>query len=85
MHYYILFLSVIVLYSLSLCNSIEKQLQDIEVKHSVSLRWTPSDREYMDTGKTLLVNRKEQLLLTIWKAAKRRSFLLKLKAKYAGT
>ncbi len=64
--------------------STEKKLKEIEQNHCISLRWKPSDREYQEMEQALLGEKKEQLLLAIWKAAKRRAFLLKLKAKYAG-
>ncbi len=65
--------------------STEKKLKEIEQNHCISLRWKPSDREYQEMEEqALLGEKKEQLLLAIWKAAKRRAFLLKLKAKYAG-
>ena len=74
---------VIVVSVLFVC-SISKKLKEIEIKHSISSRWTPSDREYKESEHALLSDKKEELLRVIWKAAKRRSFLLQLKAKYAG-
>lgn len=63
---------------------IAKKLEDIEKKHSIISRWTPSDKEYCELQQLVAAEKKEQLLRAIWKAAKRRAFLLKLKAKYAG-
>ncbi len=63
----------------------EKKLEDIEKKHSIVSRWTTSDKEYQELERRLVAEKKEQLLRAIWKAAKIRAFLLKLKAKYAGT
>ena len=59
-------------------------MKDIEQKHSIPSRWTPADVEYKEVEHAILADKMEQLLLAMWKAAKRRSFLLKLKAKYAG-
>ena len=64
--------------------STEKKLEEIEEKHSITSRWTPSDKEYQKLEHSLVTDKKEQLLMAIWKAVKRRVFLLKLKAKYAG-
>ncbi len=70
-----------------LFSSMEKKLEEIERKHSISSRWTQSDKQYQELESHLVAGKekKEQLLRAIWKAAKRRAFLLKLKAKYAGT
>ena len=63
----------------------KKNLKDMEQKLSISTRWTSSDVEYKEVEHALLTNKREQMLLAMWKAAKRRLFLLRLKAKYAGT
>ena len=63
---------------------VEKQLTEMEAKHTISSRWKMSDQEFTESEQALLLDKKDQLFLAIWKASKRRSFLLKLKAKYAG-
>ncbi len=65
--------------------SMEKKLEEIERKHSISSGWTQSDKQYEELQCHLVAEKKEQLLRAIWKAAKRRAFLLKLQAKYART
>ena len=64
--------------------SLDKRLKEVEVKQAILVRWTPSSTEYRELERQVLDNKREYLLLGIWEAAKRRMFLLKLKAKYAG-
>ena len=69
----------------SLSFRVEKQLTEMEAKHTISSQWKMSDQEFTESEQALLLDKKDQLLLAIWKASKRRSIWLKLKAKYAGT
>ena len=59
-------------------------LKEIEKQHRISVRWTPQDKQYLEVENQFAETKREQLLLGLWKAAKRRKFLLQLKAKYAG-
>ena len=64
--------------------SLDKKLKEFELEHSIFVRWSPLDKEYVETEQMLAETKQKQLLLGMWKAAKRRTFLLKLKSKYAG-
>ena len=56
-----------------------------ELEHQYSIiRWLPSDSKYKELQYSLLVEKKDRLLLELWRVAQQRLFLLKLK-KYAGT
>ena len=63
---------------------LNKKLEDFEAKYSLPNRWLPSDAQYKECEYALLLSKKEQLLLHVWKAGQRRMFLLNLKRKYAG-
>ena len=54
------------------------------MKYSIQ-RWKPGDPEYNEALYSVLLSKKEQLLLEIWQAGQKRMFLLNLKRKYAGT
>ena len=57
-----------------------------ELEHQYSIiRWLPSDSKYKELQYSLLVEKKDRLLLELWMVAQQRLFLLKLKKKYAGT
>ena len=57
-----------------------------ELEHQYSIiRWLPSDSKYKELQYSLLVEKKDRLLLELWRVAQQRLFLLKLKKKYAGT
>lgn len=56
----------------------------MEKTHGVVHRWVPSDREYIEHEHILNLRKQEVALLQLLKACNRRSFLLKLKKKYAG-
>ena len=62
---------------------LEGQLSEWERKYSLQ-RWLPSDTVYKELEYSLVLDKKEQLLLELWKISQRRLFLLKLKKKYAG-
>ena len=68
---------------LQLSYNLFRKLEEIETRHSIQ-RWTPGDREYKEVLHALLLSKKEQLLLEMWKTGQRRAFLLNLKRKYAG-
>lgn len=63
---------------------LDKKLLDFEAKHSIPKRWLPSDTQYKECEYAVLLSKKEQLLLCVWKASQRRMFLINLKRKYAG-
>ena len=48
------------------------------------IQWLPSDSEYKELKYSLLVEKKDRLLLELWRVTQQRLFLLKLKKKYAG-
>ncbi len=62
----------------------ESQLGELECKYSIS-RWLPSGPEYKELQCALRMERKDRLLLKLWRVSQQRLFLLKLKKKYAGT
>lgn len=70
---------------------LDKKLQEFEAKYSLPDRWLPTDTLYKQCEYALLLSKKEQMLLhiwkytmSIWKAGQRRMFLLNPKMKYAG-
>ena len=67
-----------------LYNSLDRALKEIESDHSISVRWSPLDKDYMEFESKIAESKQEHLLMGMWKAARRRKFLLELKAKYAG-
>ena len=57
-----------------------------ELEHQYSIiRWLPSDSKYKELQYSLLVEKKDRLLLELWRVAQQRLFILELKKKYAGT
>lgn len=71
--------------TVAMCISrLEKELSECERRNKLSHRWLQSDRQYKELEHSLLFNKKEQILLELWKVSQRRLFLLKLKRKYAG-
>ena len=60
------------------------QLEEMERKHSLHCRWLPTDKEYKENEYALLLTKREQLLIQVWKTGQRRLFLIQLKRKYAG-
>lgn len=64
--------------------SIDKELKEMEKKHHLQYRWTPTDVEYEDMQKLFSRGKRDNLLEALWASSSRRQFLLGLKAKYAG-
>ena len=65
-------------------NRLDRNLKDLEKQHNLQYRWSPSDREFQEYKSLLEGNKRKQLLSGLWVVSRRRQFLLKLKAKYAG-
>lgn len=63
---------------------LDKQLSRLEEKNHIHTRWDASAKEYKEVQLAFSLQKKEQLSAAIWAASRRRQFLLKLKAKYAG-
>ena len=67
------------------CNyRVESALQMNENAHYISVRWTASSQEYVDTKAVSLHRGKQELKKRINKDARERWILLRLKSKYAG-
>ena len=64
---------------------IEKQLLEIEKKYRLTHRWSSSDKEFEEYRLMLAKHKKRQILSSLWTTVTKRHYLLKLKAKYAGT
>ena len=65
-------------------NRLDRNLKDLEKQHNLQYRWSPSDREFQKYKSLLEGNKRKQLLSGLWVVSRRRRFVLKLKAKYAG-
>ena len=65
--------------------SMDCQLADMELKCGIQKRWKNTDIDYIDTRKAFLKDKLEQSHSCLWSSVVRRHYLLKLKAKYAGT
>lgn len=57
----------------------------MEKKYGVTERWTTVDRDYADAKAAHLKEKQQQLKTSMWAVATRREYLLRMKAKYAGT
>lgn len=60
-------------------------LEDIEIKHNLKCRWSSSDREYLQIREAFNSEHQRETEQAMLRASMRRQFLLRLKAKYAGT
>jgi len=63
----------------------EDKLRNVEHSHGVNQRWSPSSTAYREVKALVTSENRTRLLLRIEQAARERWFLLRLKAKYAGT
>ena len=63
---------------------LENRLEEMERSHSIPSRWLPTDEEYKKSEYAVLLTKKEQILMQIWKSEQSRLFLLQLKRRYAG-
>ena len=79
MYFEVNFIISLILYSM------EGQLADFERRNEIANRWTVSDKAYVDARKQFLIEQKQQLQASLWSAVVKRQYLLKMKAKYAGT
>ena len=59
-------------------------LKKLEQDHQIHTRWEESTKEYKEMKNAFSEQKKKQIYEFIWGASRRRQFLLKLKAKYAG-
>ena len=57
----------------------------MEKRYGITKRWTTVDRDYADAKAAHLKEKQEQLKTSLWAVATRREYLLRMKAKYAGT
>ena len=64
---------------------LDKQLKELEAKHRLPCRWDPTDRDYAEAQSALSLERRNGVGEAMWAASSRQQYLLKTKAKYAGT
>jgi hypothetical protein len=62
---------------------LENRLEEMERSHSIPSCWLPTDEEYKKSEYAVLLTKKEQILMQIWKSGQSRLFLLQLKRRYA--
>ena len=65
-------------------NTLDKQLKYLEANHHLPCRWDPADREYTEERSALSLER-NSVGEAMWAASSQWQYLLKSKAKYAGT
>ena len=65
--------------------SMESQLGEFEQRYQITQRWRPTDKEFLDARQSYFEEKQQLLRSSIRAAVVKRQFLLKLKAKYAGT
>ena len=63
-------------------NSVNSQLAEMERKFSITKRWLPCDVEYVQMKGSILTERRNQLHTLLRACVVKRSYLLKMKAKY---
>ena len=63
---------------------LENRLEEMERSNPIPSRWLPTDEEYKKSEYAVLLTKKEQILMQIWKSGQSRLFLLQLKRRYAG-
>ena len=80
---YVVRIALIVTKNVSACR-LNSRLEEIERKHAIQHRWSQSNVEYTECLYTLALDKREHLLISMWKSGQRRTFLLNLKKKYAG-
>lgn len=61
-----------------------KQLAEIERKCGIPKRWSRTDQKYIDTRKSIFLEKLKQLHGCLWASVVKRFYLLQMKAKYAG-
>lgn len=64
--------------------SLDCKLADMERRFGIMKRWNTSDKEYLDTRHSCLVEKQSQLQSCLWAIVVKRHYLLQMKAKYAG-
>ena len=66
---------------------IESKLSEMGKKYGITEWWTTVDRDYADAKAAHLKEKpgQQQLKASMWAVATRREYLLRMKAKYAGT
>ena len=62
----------------------EKTLAGVERKHGIRVRWQENDSTFASVQQRLTHKKQNNELLSLQKMASERTFLLELKAKYAG-
>ena len=63
----------------------ESQLGEFEQRYQITQRWKPTDKEFLDARLSYFEEKQRLLHSSMRAATVKRQFLLKLKAKYAGT
>ena len=61
------------------------RLHEFEREYHIPHRWGPADHEFVEVQQHFNCEKQSQLAQAMWASSVRRQFLLKLKAKYAGT
>lgn len=64
---------------------LDQDLKAEEEAHHIQCRWPQSSSQYEEVQSSLSKQREKELGEIMWSTFSRRRFLLKLKAKYAGT
>jgi hypothetical protein len=54
-------------------------------EYRIPFRWGPADHDYIQVQKHFSCEKQSQLAQAMWASSARRQFLLKMKAKYAGS
>jgi len=65
--------------------SMNSQLEQLEEEHGILSRWKPHDEEYEELRTQLLREKLVQVRTALWSSVIKRHYLLRMKAKYAGT
>lgn len=63
--------------------SLDSKLADMERRFGVAVRWASTDKDYVDTKRLVMSNRRDQIHTCLWASVVKRHYLLQMKAKYA--
>lgn len=63
---------------------LDSKLADMERRFGVAVRWAPTDKDYVDTKRLVMSNRRDQIHTCLWALVVKRHYDTILKAKYAG-
>ena len=70
---------------MSMILSLNSQLEELEGKQGTSSRWMPSDPQYEQIRKQILTEKMLCVRTALWSSVVKQHYLLRTKAKYAGT